>query len=240
MVQTGRNEKPIKPKKVALYCRVSTKDQCCQRQEQDLVAFAMRSGFEVVGVFKETASGSKDSRPVRKEVLDLARKKFIQSVLVTELSRWGRNTSDLMTTLDDLQSWGVNLFALNGVNFDLSTAQGRMMAQVLSSIAEFERDLIKERVISGLASARARGVKLGRQRGDFFKSDKIALSVLTLINQGVPYRTIANDRKINKSTVSNIVRRFKDGCYDEELEKAGMVISETLQKLRSGPPSSPR
>jgi DNA invertase Pin-like site-specific DNA recombinase len=200
----------------------------------------MRSGFEVVGVFKETASGSKDSRPVRKEVLDLARKKFIQSVLVTELSRWGRNTSDLMTTLDDLQSWGVNLFALNGVNFDLSTAQGRMMAQVLSSIAEFERDLIKERVISGLASARARGVKLGRQRGDFFKSDKIALSVLTLINQGVPYRTIANDRKINKSTVSNIVRRFKDGCYDEELEKAGMVISETLQKLRSGPPSSPR
>jgi len=200
----------------------------------------MRSGFEVVGVFKETASGSKDSRPVRKEVLDLARKKSIQSVLVTELSRWGRNTSDLMATLNDLQSWGVNLFALNGVNFDLSTAQGRMMAQVLSSIAEFERDLIKERVISGLASARARGVKLGRQKGDFFKSDKIALNVLNLINRGVPYRTIANDLKINKSTVSNIVRRFKNGYYDEELEKAGMVIGEPLQKLISSPSPFPR
>ena len=65
MVQTRQNEKTLKTKKVALYCRVSTKDQSCERQEQDLVAFAMRSGFEVIGIFKETASGSKDSRPVR-------------------------------------------------------------------------------------------------------------------------------------------------------------------------------
>jgi putative DNA-invertase from lambdoid prophage Rac len=73
---------------VAIYCRVSTDDQCCERQERDLKAFARRSGQKIVAVFKETASGADDDRPERKKVMALARAREIEAILVTELSRW--------------------------------------------------------------------------------------------------------------------------------------------------------
>jgi Resolvase, N terminal domain len=70
---------------VAIYCRVSTDDQCCERQERDLKAFARRSGHKTVAVFKETASGADDDRPERKKVMALARAREIEAILVTEL-----------------------------------------------------------------------------------------------------------------------------------------------------------
>ena len=73
--------------RVAIYCRVSTSDQNCDRQERDLLAYAARCGHEVLGVWKETASGKKDDRAVRKHVLQLARERHIEAVLVTELTR---------------------------------------------------------------------------------------------------------------------------------------------------------
>ena len=82
--------------KVAIYCRVSTSDQSCERQEKDLLLFAERANYEVVGIFKETASGIKETRAIRKRVLELAQKRYISAILVTELSRWGRSTMDLV------------------------------------------------------------------------------------------------------------------------------------------------
>jgi Resolvase, N terminal domain len=73
----------------ALYCRVSTADQSCARQERDLTAFAARAGYKVSGVFKETGSGAKLDRAERKKVIALAQRREIDAVLVTELSRWG-------------------------------------------------------------------------------------------------------------------------------------------------------
>jgi putative DNA-invertase from lambdoid prophage Rac len=78
--------------RAALYCRVSTADQSCDRQEHDLRAFAKRSGFEIVGVYKEKASGAKTDRIERKKVMALAQAREIEAILVTELSRWGRST----------------------------------------------------------------------------------------------------------------------------------------------------
>jgi DNA invertase Pin-like site-specific DNA recombinase len=78
--------------KAAIYCRVSTADQCCERQERDLRAFAERAGYEAVGVFKETGSGAKLDRVERRKVMALAQARQIDAVLVTELSRWGRST----------------------------------------------------------------------------------------------------------------------------------------------------
>jgi predicted site-specific integrase-resolvase len=95
----------------ALYCRVSTADQTCSRQEQDLLAFANKAGYKVVGVWKETASGAKDERAERKKVLALAQARNIDIILVTELTRWGRSMLDLFHTLQDLQAWGVSLVA---------------------------------------------------------------------------------------------------------------------------------
>ena len=151
--------------RAAIYCRVSTADQSCARQERDLTAFAARAGYEVVGVYKETGSGVRRDRLERKRVMALAQARAIDVVLVTELSRWGRGTLDLLHTLKELESRRVSVIALSGLQLDLATAHGRMRATILAGIAEFEHDLISERIKSGLAAAKARGRRLGRRPG---------------------------------------------------------------------------
>ena len=195
--------------KAAIYCRVSTADQSCQRQEHDLRAYAEKAGWQIAGVWKETASGSKDNRKERQEILALAQARKLDIVLVTELTRWGRSTMDLIHTLQQLQSWGVSLIAQSGLQFDLGTSQGKLMASIMSSLAEFESDLIRERVKSGIAAARARGKKIGRQPGQRIKSDRLAPKVLNMVEEGNSYRTIADKLTISKSTVTDIVKRHR-------------------------------
>jgi putative DNA-invertase from lambdoid prophage Rac len=149
----------------ALYCRVSTADQTCARQERDLRAFAKKAGYKIVGVWKETASGAKEDRAERKEVLALAQARKIDVILVTELTRWGRSMLDLFHTLQDLQSCGVSLVAQTGLQFDLRSAQGKLIASLMAALAEFERDLLRERVRSGIAEARKRGCRASCQAG---------------------------------------------------------------------------
>ncbi len=116
-----------------------------------MTAYAERSGFEIVAVVNETASGAKNDRVERKLVLDLARKRQIDLVLVPELSRWGRSTSDLRTTIEELAARQVGIRALNGPDLDISTAQSKLMLNLLAAISEFERDLLQERIKSGIA-----------------------------------------------------------------------------------------
>ena len=110
------------------------------------------------------------------------------AVNLTRPSRWGRSTTDLLATLRELEARRVSLVALNGMAFDLSTPHGRMMATLLAGIAEFERELTVERIRSGIAAAKARGKKLGRQPGQRPKSDRLAPKVLALVAQGRSYR----------------------------------------------------
>jgi DNA invertase Pin-like site-specific DNA recombinase len=175
-----------------------------------LRAFAQRGGYEVVKVFKETGSGTRLDRAERKKIMALAQAREIDAVLVTELSRWGRSTIDLLNTLRELESWKVSVIAMSGMTFDLSTPHGRMMATFLSGIAEFERDLISERVKSGLAAAKARGKRLGRQKGQRPKSDRLAPKVVALVDEGRSYRWIARDLGISKNTVMAIVKRTRE------------------------------
>ena len=195
--------------RAAIYARVSTADQSCERQLRDLVAFAERGGFEVVATFAETASGAKDSRRERKRVLALAQERRIDSVLVTELSRWGRSTQDLLATLYQLAGWNVSVVAMSGMTFELGTPHGRMMATVLAGVAQFERDLISERVKSGLAAAKARGKRLGRQPGQRPVSDRYGPRVLRAVSDGRSYRWIAREFQISKGTIEGIVKRAK-------------------------------
>jgi DNA invertase Pin-like site-specific DNA recombinase len=195
--------------KAAIYARVSTSDQSCGRQIGELTRFAERGGFEVAGVFKETASGTKSNRVARSQIMDLAQARKIDAVLVTELSRWGRSTQDLLQTLEQLAGWNVSINAMSGMTFELNTPHGRMMATMLAGIAQFERDLLSERVKSGLAAAKARGKKLGRQKGQRPKSDRLAPKVLKLIEEGRSYRWIARDLAISKNTVGDIVKRHR-------------------------------
>ena len=87
-----------------IYCWVSTTDQSCERQVQDLLAYAKKAEFKVVGVWKETASGTKQNRLERQKVMALAQARKMDAILVTELTRWGRSTLDLIQTLQNLQA----------------------------------------------------------------------------------------------------------------------------------------
>ncbi len=198
--------------RVAIYCRVSTNDQSCERQERELLDFASRAGYELVGIWKETASGTKDNRPERKKILALAQTRAIDLILVSELSRWGRSLSDLVRTVEMLQSRGVSLLTQTGLQLDLSSAQGRLIASIFGAIAKFEAELTKERIRSGLANAKAKGKKLGRQPGQTPRIEKLTPRVLKLIEKQWSYRQIARELRISKNTVVEIVKRHRSAA----------------------------
>jgi len=195
--------------RAVLYARVSTADQSCARQIEDLTGFAARAGYQIIATVLETASGARVDRAERRRVLALAQAREIDAILVTELSRWGRSTLDLLHTLRQLEGWKVSLIAVSGMTFDVTSPHGRMLATLLAGLAEFERDLIRERVKSGLASARARGKKLGRQPGQRPKSDRLGPQVVALVAAGRSYRWIARDLGISKNTVAAIIARSR-------------------------------
>jgi DNA invertase Pin-like site-specific DNA recombinase len=190
--------------RVALYARVSTTDQSCERQVEELTAYAERGGYEIVAVIKETASGAKNDRPKRKIVLELARQQRVEMVLVTELSRWGRSTADLRTTIEELAARNVAIRALNGPDLDVSTAQGKLMLNLLAAISEFERDLLQERIKSGIAHARSKGTKSGRAIGrpPFERAERVR----RLLAEGKSIRRIAAELGISKTTVMKAKR----------------------------------
>ena len=101
----------------------------------------------------------------------------------------------------------MSVVALNGMTFDLATPHGRMLATMLAGIAEFERELIQERIRSGIAAAKARGKRLGRQPGQRPKSDRLAPQVLALVARGHSYRLIGCEVGLSKNTVAEIVKR---------------------------------
>lgn len=198
-------------RRVAIYARVSTSDQDNLRQQRDLTEYAERAGYEVVEVFKETISGIRKAKGKqlieRGKVMALAQRREIDAVLVTEMTRWGRSTQDLMDTLGQLASWDVSLIAQTGLTFDLSTPQGKLIANLMASLAEFEHDLLRERVRSGVAAAKARGQTFGRRPG-YRPSDKQAPRVVELSEvEGLSQREIAGRLDLSKTTVNEILKR---------------------------------
>ena len=215
-------------RRAVIYARVSTGDQNCERQVRELGDYAARAGYQVMATFRETASGARNDRSERKKAIQMARERKIDAILVTELSRWGRSTQDLLDTLRELAVWKVSVVAPTGLDCDLTTPQGKLFLTVMAGISEFERDIISERVKSGLASAKARGKILGRKKG-FTPSDKCANEVLVLIEQGQSYRWIANKLKISKTTVGAIVRRrYRETLVEDSDEPVYRSTAEQL------------
>jgi putative DNA-invertase from lambdoid prophage Rac len=135
----------------------------------------------------------------------LAQAREIDAILVTELSRWGRSTIDPAQTL---QARDVPVPAISGLQFDLSTPHGKMIASVMAALAEFERDLIRERIKSGIAAAKTRGKRLDRQPGQR-PSDRKATKVLKFAKAGLSYRLIGRHVGLSKNTVGAILRRAR-------------------------------
>src|SRR6201987_3732952 len=157
----GQARKPAKMFRAGLYARVSTNDQrTLAMQNRAMREYAARRGWTIVLQVREVNSGA-TKREARERLLEAARRREIDLVLVWRLDRWGRSVTDLLATLQELEHLGVGFVSLTEA-LDLTTPVGRAMAGLLAIFAEFEREILRERVKAGIAQARRRGTRHGR------------------------------------------------------------------------------
>jgi DNA invertase Pin-like site-specific DNA recombinase len=157
--------------------------------------YAERRGWTIVASIEDVGSGAKE-RPKRQELIKLAKRRQLDVILVWRLDRWGRSLSDLTTSLRDLLAIGVE-FASVTEGLDLSTPTGRAMAGMLGVFAEFERDILRERVLAGLAAAKKKGTQLGRPR----IADKVSDKIRELAAEGLNKSQIAKQLNIGRASV---------------------------------------
>ncbi len=157
----GQSRKPQKIFRAGLYARVSTHDQqTLPMQNRILREYVTRRGWTIVMQVREVGSGAAH-REAREKLMEAARRREIDVVLVWRLDRWGRSVTDLLTTLQELEHLGVGFVSLTEAP-DLTTPAGRAMAGLLAVFAQFEREILRDRVRAGLAHARQNGKRLGR------------------------------------------------------------------------------
>ena len=155
----------MKPEKVGLYGRVSTTDkgQDPELQLKDLRTYSNARGWKVFSEYVDRGeSGAKERRPELDRLMEDARKRRIDGILVWKLDRFGRSLKSLVTTLEELRALGIQ-FVSYTENLDFSTPAGRAMANLIGVFAEFERDLIRERVRAGIQNAKSKGIRVGRR-----------------------------------------------------------------------------
>src|ERR1700731_2884422 len=157
----GQRGKQPKMFRAGLYARVSTNDQqTLPMQSRSMREYAARRGWSIAMQVREVGSGAAQ-REAREKLLDAARRREIDIVVVWRLDRWGRSVTDLLATLQELEHLGVGFVSLTEA-LDLTTPSGRAMAGLLAGFPQFEREILRERVRAGLAQARQNGKKLGR------------------------------------------------------------------------------
>src|SRR6202048_1860626 len=157
----GQRRKPSKMFRAGLYARVSTNDQqTLPTQSRAMREYATRRAWTIALQIREVGSGAAQ-RKAREKLLEAARRREIDVVLVWRLDRWGRSVTDLLATLQELEHLGVGFVSLTEA-LDLTTPAGRAMAGLLAIFAEFEREILRERTRAGLAHSRQNGKRLGR------------------------------------------------------------------------------
>lgn len=185
--------------RVGLYARVSTYDQhTLSLQMEAMHSYVHHRQWKVLMAVEDIESGAKE-RPKRENLLQAARKREIDAILVWRLDRWGRSSTDLIITLQELNDLKVGFVSLAEA-LDLTTATGRAMAGLLAIFSQFECDILRERVKTGIAHARKLGKAHGRPKSAAFKVEKVK----TLFDQGMSKSAIAKKLAISRTSV----RRF--------------------------------
>ncbi len=187
--------------RVGIYARVSTHDQqTLPMQIEKMKEYIAHRGWTLAAEVEEIGSGAK-TRPKREELVGMAKRREIDAILVWKLDRFGRSLADLVTTLNELREIGV-IFVSITESLDFSTPSGRAMAGMLSTFAEFERDIIRERVKAGIASAREKGKAHGRPQT---ASLKIA-EIKKFKKRGLNNSQIARKLKISRASVIGLLK----------------------------------
>lgn len=180
-----------KPRKVAVYVRVSTHDQTTENQRRELAEVAERAGWDVVAVYSdEGISGAKgrDKRPGFDALMKAVTRREVGMVAAWSVDRLGRSMQHLVETLSAIRAAGADLY-LHKQALDTTTPSGRAMFGMLSVFAEFEREMIVERVRAGMATAKAKGKAVGRPKA----SEETLQRIRELRAQGVGMLKVARE-----------------------------------------------
>jgi DNA invertase Pin-like site-specific DNA recombinase len=189
--------------RVGIYARVSTHDQqTLPMQLGKMKEYIINRGWTLTAEVEEVGSGAK-TRPKREELVRMAKRREIDAILVWKLDRFGRSLADLVMTLNELREIGVVFVSLTE-SLDFSTPSGRAMAGMLSTFAEFERDIIRERVKAGIASAREKGKAHGRPQTASKKKSEV--KKLYKNGKGLNKSEIARKLKISRASVINLLK----------------------------------
>ena len=189
-------------RRAALYIRISTHDQqTLPLQQEALREYATRRGWDVVREVSEIASGAAAAkRPKRDDLLQAAKRREVDAILVWRLDRWGRSVADLVNSLAELEAVGVAFVSVTEA-LDLTTPGGRAMAAMVAVFAQFEREILKERVKAGIAQAKAKGKSMGRPQTAAKQGEKVR----ELHAQGVSQAEIARRLGIGRTSVRRLL-----------------------------------
>mgnify|MGYP001603763729 FL=1 len=190
------------PRTIGIYVRVSTNRQDVQIQLLELQRYCKTRGWKSLEYIDDGFSGSldEDKRPALKNLMNDARRRKISAVLVWDFSRFARSLRQLVDAMESFRIWGVSFISLReGVDTD--TANGRLMFGIFASLAEFERELTRERIFLGLRRAKARGKVPGPRR------NPVDLAKLKFeASRGLSLRRLAHAFSVSKDTVRHLLR----------------------------------
>lgn len=189
----------MKKEKVCLYARVSTEHQSTDSQLSTLKTFCEARGFEIGGIYQDIMSGSKESRPELNRMMNDVRKGHYSAVLVFRLDRFSRSTSQLVNALNEFQALKVDFISYSE-NLNTLTPSGKLMFGMIAVMAEFERNIIRERVIAGLNTVRKKGVKLGRP--SFVNTDQVR----ELLMRGYSITSIAKELDCSRAAIQRLIK----------------------------------
>jgi DNA invertase Pin-like site-specific DNA recombinase len=196
----GHQRKKPEMFRVGLYARVSTQDQqTLPLQMRAMREYAATRGWTIILQTKEVGSGASE-RELRQKLMEAARRREIDIVLVWRLDRWGRSLPDLVSTLEELNHLGVGFVSLTEA-LDLTTPTGRAMAGLLSVFAAFQHEILRERVRAGIAHARQNGKRQGRPATAAAKTTEIR----KLYRAGISKAEIARQLQIGRTSVRRIL-----------------------------------
>ncbi len=191
--------------RVSLYARVSTTDQHPEVQLHALREYARARGLEVIEEFVDQGvSGAKDRRPALDRLLKDAQRRQFDLVACVKLDRLARSVRHLTTLAAEFEALGIGLVVLDQA-IDTTTPSGRLLFHVLGAIAEFERDLIRERTAAGMRAARRRGKRIGRPRAI---TGSASFALERGLSEGRSIRSLARELGVSRATVTAEVRRL--------------------------------
>ena len=206
---------------IAVYVRVSTQDQSCELQKLDIKQYIQARGWPEATFYEDQASGATSNRPSFRRLINDARARKFDLVICWKLDRLFRSLKDLVSTLSEFQELGIQFVSLKD-QIDLTTSSGRLLMHLLAAFAEFEADIIRERVIAGLKAAKARGKRLGRPR-------EANLDVIyNLRKRGLSLSQISKEVGLSKSTVSKTLSNM---TFDKVLKNE--VTKKFSKKVKS-------